>query len=78
MRKQILFLIVIIVFLAILFFASAQETWGLNKTVGWAWDLTNINWWIGVLLALLFFILVIILSYKFVLFLFKQLQDKKD
>jgi molybdopterin-containing oxidoreductase family membrane subunit len=20
-------------------------TWGLNKTVGWAWDITNFVWW---------------------------------
>jgi len=23
-------------------------TWGLNKTVGWAWDITNFVWWIGI------------------------------
>lgn len=78
MRKRILFLLAIIVVLAIIFFAKSQETWGMNRTVGWAWDLTNINWWIGITLPLAFFILIIILSYKFVLFLFKQLQDKKD
>jgi molybdopterin-containing oxidoreductase family membrane subunit len=22
-------------------------TWGLNKTVGWAWDITNV-WWVGI------------------------------
>ena len=22
-------------------------TWGLNKTVGWAWDITNFVWWVG-------------------------------
>jgi molybdopterin-containing oxidoreductase family membrane subunit len=21
-------------------------TWGLNKTVGWAWDITNFVWWL--------------------------------
>jgi hypothetical protein len=21
-------------------------TWGLNKTVGWAWDITNFVWWV--------------------------------
>ena len=20
-------------------------TWGLNKTIGWAWDITNFVWW---------------------------------
>ena len=23
-------------------------TWGLNVTVGWAWDITNFVWWIGI------------------------------
>lgn len=23
-------------------------TWGLNKTVGWGWDITNFVWWIGI------------------------------
>ena len=22
--------------------------WGLNKTVNWAWDITNFVWWIGI------------------------------
>ena len=21
-------------------------SWGLNKTVGWAWDITNFVWWV--------------------------------
>ncbi|MBL7942122.1 MAG: hydrogenase, partial [Flavobacteriales bacterium] len=21
--------------------------WGLNKTVDWAWDITNFVWWVG-------------------------------
>ena len=23
-------------------------SWGANKTVGWAWDITNFVWWIGI------------------------------
>ena len=23
-------------------------TWGANRTVGWAWDITNFVWWIGI------------------------------
>ena len=23
-------------------------SWGLNKTVGWAWDITNFVWWVGI------------------------------
>src|SRR5690606_3562772 len=22
--------------------------WGLNKTVGWAWDITDVVWWVGI------------------------------
>ncbi|RYM34231.1 hydrogenase [Brumimicrobium glaciale] len=23
-------------------------TWGLNKTINWAWDITNFVWWVGI------------------------------
>lgn len=23
-------------------------TWGVNKTIGWAWDITNFVWWVGI------------------------------
>src|SRR5690606_23836906 len=23
-------------------------TWGVNSTVGWAWDITNFVWWVGI------------------------------
>ena len=23
-------------------------TWGANRTIGWAWDITNFVWWIGI------------------------------
>src|SRR6187397_2303774 len=23
-------------------------TWGINKTIGWGWDITNFVWWIGI------------------------------
>ena len=23
-------------------------SWGLNKTINWAWDITNFVWWIGI------------------------------
>src|SRR5690606_34076061 len=41
-------------FAAVLFFCLGWTvfwgigTWGLNKTVGWAWDITNFVWWIGI------------------------------
>ena len=29
-------------------FMTGIGTWGLNKTIGWAWDITNFVWWIGI------------------------------
>lgn len=28
--------------------AEGIGTWGLNKTIGWAWDITNFVWWVGI------------------------------
>ncbi len=30
------------------FFTTGIGTWGANKTVGWAWDITNFVWWVGI------------------------------
>jgi molybdopterin-containing oxidoreductase family membrane subunit len=32
----------------IVYTVSTGGTWGLNKTVGWAWDITNFVWWVGI------------------------------
>ena len=29
-------------------FGTGVGAWGLNKTVGWAWDITNFVWWVGI------------------------------
>jgi len=29
-------------------FGTGVGVWGLNKTVGWAWDITNFVWWVGI------------------------------
>ena len=79
MKKQIIVLLILIIALSgFLFFNLSNETWGLNKTVGWAWDLTNIIWWIGLLLILLLLILIVVLSYNFLKFIFKQIDKKKN
>ncbi len=28
--------------------STGLGVWGLNKTVGWAWDITNFVWWVGI------------------------------
>jgi len=49
----ILFSIALIMFLwgvgAIIYtIGTGIGTWGLNKTVNWAWDITNFVWWVGI------------------------------
>ncbi len=46
-RTILLLLLILLVF--VLVASDLQGTWGLNKTVGWAWDLSNLQWWWGVL-----------------------------
>lgn len=29
-------------------FWTGIGTWGLNRTVGWAWDITDFVWWVGI------------------------------
>ena len=42
------------IFLALVFYSlcvlewEGVGVWGLNKTVGWAWDITNFVWWVGI------------------------------
>ena len=56
----ILFLLVV----AIYFVFITDATFGINKTVGWAWDITNGLFWAGVLQAIVivFLILYIVTS----------------
>jgi hypothetical protein len=30
------------------FLVRYRIEWGLNKTVGWAWDITGFVWWVGI------------------------------
>ena len=43
-----------VLFFAIAFFATilllSDWNYGINKTVGWAWEITNFRFWIGVLI----------------------------
>src|SRR6056297_3430822 len=49
----IVFLIALVAFLwglgCIIYTVSTGiGVWGLNKTIGWAWDITNFVWWVGI------------------------------
>ena len=47
-------LTVSLIFLGVFLWAAGRTVWfgigewGLNKTVGWAWDITNFVWWVGI------------------------------
>jgi Ni/Fe-hydrogenase subunit HybB-like protein len=36
------------VFCILYLISTGIGTWGLNKTVDWAWDITNFVWWVGI------------------------------
>ncbi len=53
MQWWIVFTIALVAFLwgigcIIYTISTGIGTWGLNKTVGWAWDITNFVWWVGI------------------------------
>jgi hypothetical protein len=45
MALKIAFSISVVV---LLYGTERLGAWGLNKTVGWAWDITNFVWWVGI------------------------------
>ena len=57
---RVLFLIPILLF--VYFSFITEHTWGINKTVGWAWDITNINFWIGIVFLIVFVLIIIALT----------------
>lgn len=66
--KMFLVLLIPLFFLIIFFWFNfgSSETWGMNKTVGWAWDLSNFNFihFPLYLLFLLGYLLLFILKIK--------------
>jgi molybdopterin-containing oxidoreductase family membrane subunit len=36
-------------------------TWGLNKTIGWGWGITNFVWWVGIVHAVTFISAILLL-----------------
>lgn len=66
------FLILITLFLII--GISTGGSFGINKTVGWAWDITNFNFWFGVIMFLLFIFMILSLISFLVIILIKHLK----
>lgn len=61
-RKYILQAIVLGLVLFLFLFSEALfGTWGINKTVGWAWDITNLFWWLGHILPIIGLVLIFLL-----------------
>ncbi len=59
-------ILILVIFLCLFIFPEVVGTWGINKTVGWAWDFTNIVWWLGILTPILGLILLFILVRKLI------------
>lgn len=62
-KKVILFSIVALIVLFLYLIFRTDSTFGINKTVGWAWDITNFTFWIGVFqLVVLGFLAIAIIT----------------
>lgn len=57
------FTIGLVVVFAIYFCLLSDGVWGVNKTVGWTWDFTNIVWWVGILFSVIQVLLIVLLVY---------------
>ena len=68
---------VVLVFILIYFYRSYliyQNSWDLQRTIGWGWDLPNYFWWIGFGNAQLFSMLLYFSGYT----VFSVLKIKTD
>lgn len=69
----------VLVITFIMYFLSTDKTYGVNKTVGWAWDITNIQFWLGLIpLAIIVLIIIGLLTIivKFILSVFEKNKKK--
>lgn len=76
MKKGVLLIISILV-LIISFFISSNITYGVNRTVGWAWDLTNYRFWIGCFFSLLILLIVLVLIVFISKLIIKKIKARK-
>ncbi len=40
---------IVLVITFVMYFSTTDKTYGVNKTVGWAWDITNIQFWLSLI-----------------------------
>ena len=64
--KYFISVLTILVSIALIYIFST-ETIGFNKTVGWAWDMSNINFWVLIITYALLLILMISIVALFII-----------
>ena len=65
----------VLVITFILYFSTTDKTYGINKTVGWTWDITNIQFWLSLIpptIIALIIIGLITIIVKFILSVFER------
>ena len=71
-KKVLFFLLAALTILFFYLVFVTDSTLGVNKTVGWAWDITNYNFWYGVFqFEVVVFLIIVIIT--FILIKLKQL-----
>jgi len=58
-KKVVLFSLVALIILFFYVVFGTESTIGINKTIGWAWDITNYNFWLGIFQFMIVIFLVI-------------------
>ncbi len=69
---------IVLIITFIIYFLTTDKTYGVNKTVGWAWDITNIQFWKGLIpptVIILIIIMLITIIVRFILSVFKREQN---
>ena len=56
-----------VLILGALIYLRSKNTIGINKTVGWAWDLSNTNFWVIVITYALLLLLMISIVALFII-----------
>lgn len=77
MKKKALFGFLLVLAVLLGFF-SEKRGFKVNKTVGWAWDSSNILWWLSWIFIVLVLVLLVWAVYSVFKFLLLKLKFSKD
>jgi len=77
MKKALMILLlVILIFITFMFLSDSTQVLGINKTVGWAWDISSFVWWIVIVLGILVLIALLIGLYYLFRILYKVILKR--